>query len=145
MKAGLEKAIALAVKAHEGQRDKAGMPYVLHPLRMMLKMDCEADMIVAVLHDVVEDSEVTLDDLTDLGFSEDITEAVDCLTKRLDESYEDFIERALANPVATKVKIADIEDNMDVRRLGPLTVRDVERLKRYQKMWLRLKGCNDNE
>jgi (p)ppGpp synthase/HD superfamily hydrolase len=143
MKADLEKAIALAVKAHQGQRDKAGMPYVLHPLRMMLKMGCETEMIVAVLHDVVEDSEVTLDDLSDLGFAEEIIRSVDCLTKRQDESYGEFIERALADAVARKVKIADIEDNMDIRRLGPLTVKDVERLKRYQEMWGRLKECAD--
>ena len=144
MKADLEKAIELAVKAHKGQLDKAGMPYVLHPLRMMLKMECETEMIAAVLHDVVEDSEVTLSDLTDMGFSEEITRAVDCLTKTKDEGYEEFIERTQANPVSRKVKIADIEDNMDIRRLGSLTERDVERLKKYQEMWRRLKGCPDS-
>ena len=127
-----------STKSHEGQRDKSGMPYILHPLRVMLKMSTETEMIVAVLHDVVEDSSLNLDDLASVGFSEEILQAIDCLTWRKDESYDEFIERAQANPLSRKVKIADIEDNMDLKRLDTLTEKDVERLKKYHRIWLRL-------
>jgi (p)ppGpp synthase/HD superfamily hydrolase len=145
MKSDLENAIALAVKAHEGQRDKAGMPYVLHPLRIMLKMDSETAMIVAALHDVIEDSEVALSHLSEIGFSEEIVQAVDCVTRRENESYENFVERAQTNPIAKKVKIADLEDNMDLRRLGAITDRDVERLRKYHEIWCRLSGFLNTE
>ena len=134
----LEGAIALAAKSHKGQRDKSGMPYILHPLRVMLKMSTETEMIVAVLHDVVEDSSLNLHDLASVGFSEEILQAIDCLTWRKDESYDEFIGRAQANPLSRKVKIADLEDNMDLKRLGSLTEKDVERLKKYHRIWLRL-------
>ena len=131
----LERAIALAVEAHEGQRDKAGMPYMLHPLRMMLRMVMPEEKIVAVLHDVVEDTPWTLDTLRDQGFSEVIIEAVDGLTRRVEESYDMFIARAARNPLARRVKLADLEDNLDLRRLASLTADDLERLIRYQRAW----------
>ncbi|MGO9118283.1 MAG: GTP pyrophosphokinase [Desulfomonilaceae bacterium] len=138
----LEGAIALAAKSHKGQRDKSGMPYILHPLRVMLKMSTETEMIVAVLHDVVEDSSLSLHDLATMGVSEEILQAIDCLTWRKDESYDEFIERAQANPLSRKVKIADLEDNMDLKRLDSLTEKDVERLKKYHRVWLRLIECS---
>lgn len=138
----LEKAIAIAAQAHQGQKDKVGAPYILHPLRMMLKMDDEKEMIAAILHDVVEDTDWTLRDLAKEGFSEEVLEAVDRLTRRAEESYEEFIERIKPNPIARNVKLADLEDNMDIRRFGNMRDRDVERLKKYQAAWFDLTGTN---
>ncbi len=136
----LEKAIRLAAEAHSGQRDKAGGPYILHPLRMMFTMDTPAERMVAVLHDIVEDTGWTLEALLREGFPEDIVEAVACLTRQQDESYEAFIERAAQHPLARRVKLADLEDNMDARRLETLTQKDQSRMARYLKAWRRLKG-----
>ena len=131
--ATLEEAIALAVRAHQRQKDKAGAPYILHPLRLMLRMDSEPAMMVAVLHDVVEDSQITLENLRELGFPETVVTAVDSLTRRAEESYEAFIDRVKLNPLARKVKLADLEDNMDLRRLHHVTDRDQQRWERYAK------------
>lgn len=138
----LEKAIRIAVEAHSGQADKAGQPYILHPLRMMLRMEDPTAMMAAVLHDVVEDTGWTLEALRREGFSEAVVEAVDGLTRRAKESYEAFIDRAAGHPVARRVKLADLEDNMDIRRLGTLTKKDQARLLRYQKAWRRLKDAD---
>lgn len=129
----LEEAIALAVRVHQGQKDKAGAPYILHPLRVMLAMDSEEAMMVAVLHDVVEDTPITLEDLRAMNFPETVVAAVDILTRRPEESYEAFIERVKVNPLARKVKLADLEDNMDLRRLQHVTDRDKQRWERYAK------------
>jgi len=132
----LEKAIALAVKAHAGQTDKAGQPYILHPLRVMFRLAGETAQIVGVLHDVVEDSEVTFDDLRAMGFAEEVIAALDGVTRRNDETYAEFVARSAQNPVSLQVKRADLEDNMDVRRLPPdPTDRDLQRLRRYRRAW----------
>jgi (p)ppGpp synthase/HD superfamily hydrolase len=132
----IENAITLATEAHRGQPDKNGAPYILHPLRVMTRMQSEPDKIVAVLHDVVEDTPVTIQVLKEKGYSQEVTEAIDCLTKRKGkETYDEFIERCRSNPIALKVKIADLEDNMDIRRLDVLTEEDLERLNRYLKAW----------
>lgn len=136
--AGIEDAIEIAVAAHRGQVDKAGQPYILHPLRLMAQLRDEPAQIAAVLHDVVEDSEWTLDDLRARGFPTEVVTAIDCLTRREGELYEAFIERAAVHPLARRVKLADIDDNLDVRRLDALTERDRERLDRYRRAWLRL-------
>ena len=116
--ATLERAIAIAAEAHAGQRDKAGAPYILHPLRVMLRLGDPVDRIVAVLHDVVEDAPAwPLERLRAEGFSEEVLEAVERLTKRPGEDYEESIERAGAHPIARRVKVADLEDNMDLARL----------------------------
>ena len=104
----LERAIEIAMKAHKGQMDKAGAPYILHPLRVMMSLDSESEMIVGILHDVIEDSAWTAEQLREEGFSEEIIEALDCLTKREGESYEDFIDRAKLTPLSHRVKIADL-------------------------------------
>lgn len=135
----LEDAIALAVEAHRGQRDKAGQTYILHPLRVMMRLEAETARMVAVLHDVVEDSPFTQARLRELGYSEEILDALDHLTKREGETYEAFIERIRPHPLARQVKLADLEDNMDVRRLPALTAKDAERLVRYRAAWARLK------
>ena len=138
--AGLDEALALAVRAHAGQQDKVGRPYILHPLRVMLRLETERAMPVAALHDVVEDSDVTLADLRAMGFAKAIIEAVDCLTKRPGESYAARIERAAANPLARQVKIADLEDNMQLRRQHGLVKHDRARMARYAKAYRRLTG-----
>src|SRR5919206_3594826 len=122
--ATVEDAVSIAARAHRGQRDKAGAPYLLHPLRMMLRMETEPAMMAAVLHDVVEDTDWTLERLREAGFSEEVLEAVDCLTHRDGESYEQFVERVRTNPLARQVKVADLEDNMNVRRMNQLGPRD---------------------
>jgi (p)ppGpp synthase/HD superfamily hydrolase len=134
----LEDAIALAVEAHRGQRDKAGQTYILHPLRLMLRQHGDTARMVAVLHDVVEDSSYTLERLRELGYPEEVLGALDCLTKREGETYEAFIERIRPHALARRVKLSDLEDNMDVRRLPTLTAKDAERLTRYRAAWARL-------
>lgn len=145
----LEDAILLAVLAHKGQRDRADVPYILHPLHVMLEMDHQDEdaMIVAVLHDVVEDTKVTSAYLRSKGYPEHIVEAVDCLTKREDavaagtgvydakgkERYSYFIRRVKQNPLATKVKIADLKHNSDLGRLKKVESWDLARLDRYQR------------
>ena len=128
----LEKAIRIAAQAHEGQRDKAGAPYILHPLRVMMKMATEAEQITAVLHDVVEDTDWTMEGLQDEGFHGEILAALDCLTRRDSEEYGDFIKRVKLNPLAVKVKIADFEDNMDGSRLKEVTEADATRFEKYK-------------
>lgn len=131
----LEEAIALAVEAHRGQRDRSGAPYVLHPLRMMFRVETDAEKVTALLHDVVEDTEWTLEGLRERGFPEEVVEAVDRLTRRDGEEYEAFVQRAAGHPVARRVKIADLEDNMDIRRTGKVDPGDAERLNRYLRAW----------
>ena len=134
----LEDTIALAVEAHRGQVDKGGQPYILHPLRLMLHLGSEVDRIVGVLHDVVEDTHITQEDLKSRGYPTEVLEALDCLTKRSSEEYEDFIQRIKPNPIARRVKLLDLEDNMDVRRLPTMNEEDFQRLKKYRKAWAEL-------
>ena len=133
--ATVEDAISIATQAHKGQTDKAGAPYLLHPLRIMMQMTSEAAMMTAVLHDVVEDTDWTLERLREEGFSDEVLEAVDSLTHREDESYQEFVERVRANPIARQVKIADLEDNMNIRRISQLSAKDLERLEKYHRAW----------
>ena len=135
----LAKAITIAAQAHLGQIDRVGQPYILHPLRAMFRFKTEAEMIVAVLHDVVEDQpDWDLDRLRQAGFSREIVQAVDHVTRRDEETYEAFVERTAKNDLARRVKLADLEDNMDVKRLESLTEQDLDRLARYHRAWLRL-------
>ena len=136
--ADIEEAIRIAVEAHRGQRDRGGAPYILHPLRVMFRVQTEAERMAAVLHDVVEDSAWTLDDLRARGFADEVVRAVDALTRRDGEDYDAFVDRAAAHPVARRVKIADLEDNMDVRRTGHVCEKDADRLNRYLRAWRRL-------
>lgn len=120
----LTDAILIATRAHRTMVDRAGKPYILHPLRVMLRMDTETERIVAVLHDVVEDTWVTLDYLRhERGFSDEVIEALDALTRREGEPYFDYILRVKANPLATKVKLADLADNLDPAREESLGTR----------------------
>ncbi len=135
----LEKAIHFAVRAHEGQKDRYGEVFILHPLRTMMRLDTEMEKIVAVLHDVVEKSDRTLEDLRHEGFSEEVIDAVDRLTKRPGEDYEVHIERARMSPLTRKVKIADLEDNMDPKRIVDFSEDDKKRLERFHRSWAELK------
>jgi (p)ppGpp synthase/HD superfamily hydrolase len=135
----IEDAIALAVTAHKGQRDKSGQPYILHPLRVMFRLESEDARIVAILHDTLEDTDVTSENLRELGYGEHIITALEHLTKQKGESYETFVNRAAQNPLAKQVKLADLEDNMDVRRLSSVSPKDAERLAKYCKAWNQLK------
>ena len=129
----IERAIALAALAHVGQVDKAGAPYILHPLRVMLRLEGMEERIVAVLHDVVEDSDWTLERLRNEGFSEIILQAIDAVSQRPDEDYNEFIVRASKNSIGRRVKLADLEDNSDLSRLTEVTDRDLARLRKYQR------------
>lgn len=146
----LERAIGIAVSAHAGQTQRNGDPYVLHPLRVMLALsqgpgapagdELDSLRIVAVLHDVVEDTDWTFDQLRDEGFSDEVLTALDSVTKRDGEDYADFVERSAAHPLGLRVKLADLEDNLDVRRLPTWKDKDGKRLEKYLKAWRRLKG-----
>ena len=129
----LDRAIELAKQHHEGQTDKAGKPYIEHPLRVMNQVESEEEKIVAVLHDIVEDTDISLDDLRSEGFSEEVVSAVECLTKQDGENYDSYIERISFNPLAVKIKLADLEDNRDLTRLPEVTDKDLERIEKYDK------------
>jgi hypothetical protein len=129
----LDRAIVIAVKAHENQIDKAGAPYVLHPLRMMLRLSTNEERITAVLHDVIEDCGVTLEELRAEGFPEAVIEAIDSVTRRSDESYEAFVLRAVKNPIGRHVKLVDLQDNSDLSRIANPTAHDYERIKKYRR------------
>ena len=135
----IDKALRIACVAHAGQVDKGGAPYILHPLRLAMSFHDTTLQVVALLHDVVEDSKVTLDGLRDVGFSDAIVSAVDALTRRKDETYDDFIDRAARNHIAVQVKIEDLKDNMDVTRLDILTKDDLNRLVKYKNAYTFLK------
>lgn len=134
----VEKSLKIALIAHEGQRDKAGLPYILHPLRLMQKMHNELEMSSALLHDVLEDSHFTPEKLREEGIPEDVIDVLLYLTKKRNETYEEFIERASNNEIAVKVKKADLEDNINILRLKEVKDKDIERLKKYHVAWNKL-------
>ena len=128
----LERAIAIAAAAHAGQVDKAGAPYILHPLRVMLGLSTLHERIAAVLHDVVEDSAVTLEDLRSEGFPDEVVTAIDALTKRPGETRRIAAARAALDPLARAVKLADNADNMDLSRISNPSEADYARLQEYR-------------
>ncbi len=134
----LERAIEIAARAHAGQVDKAGAPYILHPLKVMLRVSGPAERIAAVLHDVVEDTDWTLEQLATEGFSVEVIDAVDALTRRVGETYEALVLRAGAHPIGRAVKLADLAENMDLTRFAAPSARDHERLERYRRAVLLL-------
>lgn len=137
----LERAVEIAREAHRGQLDKSGEEYIGHPLRVMAAGATLEEKIVGVLHDVVEDSSWTLGMLSDEGFSQEVIDALRCLTKLPEgESYDKFIARIKSNPLAVAVKLNDLSDNMDIRRLPYLSDKDVKRLKKYLKAYKQLSG-----
>jgi (p)ppGpp synthase/HD superfamily hydrolase len=143
---GIEDAIALAVVSHSGQTDKYNQPYILHVLGVAGRVRSIEEKTVAFLHDVVEDTDTTFADLIERGFSERIVEAVDCLTRRKGESYDAFVERIAPNPLARAVKLADLEDNMDIRRSSrPMKEKDAERMEKYRTAWQYLAALHSGE
>ncbi len=128
----LERAITIAAQAHQGQTDKAHEPYILHPIRVMLRLSTPDERMAAVLHDVLEDTDWSRTDLEREGFSRAVLDAVEALTRRSDETYEDFLHRVSLNPIALRVKLADLEDNLDASRIAQPTDRDVRRMEKYR-------------
>ncbi len=139
MTADLNDAIALAVKAHKDQTDKAGANYILHPIRLMMQCGNATEMMAAILHDVVEDSEYTLENLREMNFSEEVIRAVDCLSQRRGEDYFKFIDRCASNEIARKVKLLDLQDNLDVSRLKKWSMMANIRTANYFKAYKKLK------
>lgn len=133
MKKLLEKAIQIAVNAHFGQKDKAGNPYIFHPLRVMNRCNTLEEKIVAILHDTIEDTNISPEILKEEGFPDYIIEAILAVTKQEEETYEDFVRRASKNPISCNVKIVDIKDNLDVSRLSEVKEKEAVRLNKYIK------------
>jgi (p)ppGpp synthase/HD superfamily hydrolase len=132
--ATIEKALQIAARAHDGQKEKEGLPYILHPLRVMMSVEGEEAQIVGVLHDVIEDTSVTADDLRQEGFSDKIVAAVLCVTHPKDEAYADYVVRCKGNEIARRVKLADLQDNARLNRtlLRPQRFEaDIARLQKY--------------
>ena len=135
----LERAIEIATEAHKGQFDKAGNDYIHHPLRVMAAGKSTEEKIVGVLHDVVEDTDWSFERLAEEGFSSEVIEALRCVTKLSEsEPYDKFIARVKANPLAVAVKLNDLSDNMDIRRLDELTEKDFKRLQKYHRAYKQL-------
>ncbi|MCM1139879.1 MAG: GTP pyrophosphokinase [Muribaculum sp.] len=132
-------AYKICATAHAGQTDKVGMPYHLHPDRVAARCSTDAETIVALLHDTIEDTDITPEYLLCKGFPQYIVDGVLSVTKREGESYEDFVARAKQNPIGRMVKIHDLEDNMDLRRLDELTDEMVARQRKYLKAYHFLK------
>lgn len=143
MKSLLAKAIALASEKHTGQFDKGGMPYILHPLKVMhyLKSDDMELMCIAVMHDVVEDTDVTFKDLEDMGFTPRVISALRLVTKMPGQTHKEYVDGIKSNLDAIAVKLADLRHNSDIRRLKGITDKDVARMKKYNTMYLELKDC----
>lgn len=131
----LEKAIQIAVKCHDGQKDKAGRPYILHPLHLMNNVSNEEEKIVAILHDVIEDSDYTFEDLRKDGFKENIIDALMLLTHNKDVDYFEYIDNIKNNKIAKTIKIQDLKHNLDITRLDNLDEKAIENLKKYFKAY----------
>lgn len=132
-----KKALRLCFDSHKDQVDKTGMPYVFHPFHLAEQMDDEISTVCALLHDVVEDTDTTLEDLASMGFPTEVIDALTLLTHAPEVPYMDYVERISTNPIATKVKIADLTHNSDLTRMDPTEI-DEYALKRNEKYKLAL-------
>lgn len=134
--------LVFATNKHDGQFDKAGKPYILHPLKVMhyLKSDDEELMCIALGHDLMEDCDVKAADLLDLGFTYRVISAILALTRHPDDTYEQYKEQVKANPDAVRVKMADLRHNSDIRRLKGVTEKDIKRMVKYNEFYLELKA-----
>ncbi len=141
----IAKAVELAARAHAGQKDKSGNPYLLHPLRVMLQMHSLEERLVAILHDVVEDSDLTPADLLSAGFPVAVVEAIECISRKADESYEQFIDRVSRNRLAAKVKVEDLRDNLDLTRLPVLSENDFTRVTKYHRALVSLRDADTSD
>ena len=128
-----KKAMMICFEVHKNQKDKSGMPYVFHPFHLAEQMETEEEICTALLHDVAEDSDYTIEDLAKEGFSEEIIEALGLLTHEKSVPYMDYIAALKENPIARKVKLADLAHNSDIGRLDVVTEKDLKRLEKYQK------------
>lgn len=126
-----KKALTLCFAAHKDQTDKSGIPYVFHPFHLAEQMDSELTTVVALLHDVVEDSEYTLADLTDMGFPAEVTDAVALMTHGEGVPYLDYVAKIRENPIARKVKLADLRHNSDLSRLDRVDAKALARVEKY--------------
>lgn len=129
----------VAIKVHDGQVDKGGKSYIYHPSRVGARCSSLESKIIALLHDTVEDWNIASEYFLFMGFPHDIVDAVLSVTSKKREDYFDFIQRCKANTIGRIVKVADLEDNMDITRLKELTEKDIERLKKYHKAYIMLK------
>ena len=134
----LRHAINIAIKAHDKQLDRNGKPYITHPFRVMESGQTLEEKIVGILHDVIEDTHLTLSDLSAEGFDNVIIDAVDALSKMENEEYDHYIARVEKNNLAVRVKLNDLTDNMDVRRLDEITDDDIVRMRKYIKAYNQL-------
>ena len=128
----IDIALAIAKKAHAGQVDKADIDYIQHPLYVASLVKTEQEKAVALLHDVIEDSDVTADDLLAVGLSNEVVTAVQILTKKKGQSYQEYLEKVKSNNLARIVKLADLKHNSDLSRLKSVTNTDYERVKKYK-------------
>ena len=138
--------IVLATNAHAGQFDKAGKPYILHPIRVLsrVKSDDEIVQAAAILHDVIEDTPTTYQDIRNLGGTDELIEVVKAVTKVPGETQEEYEERVMSNRKAMIVKMADLEDNSDISRLKGVTEKDIKRTIKYHMLYLKLKENLEN-
>lgn len=128
-----KKAMRLCFEKHKDQVDKENVPYVFHPYTVAFNMDDEDSTIVALLHDVIEDTDTTIEEIEEMGFSNEVIEALKLLTHDKSVDYFDYINLIKANPLATKVKLADLEHNSDITRLDEVTQKDLDRIEKYKK------------
>lgn len=129
----VDLALSIARKTHEGQLDKAGVDYIEHPIYVASQVDTEEEKAVALLHDVIEDSPVSAEELLQAGLPETVVTAVHVLTKKKEQDYQTYLETVKKNPLARVVKLADLKHNSDLSRLSSITEKDRERLKKYKK------------
>ena len=138
----LGKVLVLATNAHAGQFDRGGKPYILHPLKVMhyLKTDDEELQCIALLHDVVEDTDTSWKDLEAIGCTERVLNAVRALTKLPGQTYDEYKETVFANEDAMRVKLCDLRHNTDIRRLKGVTQKDIERIAKYNRFFLEIQA-----
>lgn len=128
-----KKALKLCFEAHKNQTDKSGMPYVFHPFYLAEQMQTEETTIVALLHDLVEDTDYTIEDLTSIGFDKNITDAIALMTHADDVAYMDYVREIKNNPIAKAVKLADLKHNSDLTRLDSIDEKALNRREKYLK------------
>ena len=126
-----KKALSLCFEAHKNQLDKSGMPYVFHPFHLAEQMETEETVVVALLHDIVEDTDYTIDDLKNMGFPNTVTDAIALMTHDANTEYMDYVARIKTNPIAKAVKLADLRHNSDTTRLDKVTEKDLKRVEKY--------------
>ena len=129
----VDLALSIARQAHEGQLDKAGVDYIEHPIYVASQVDTEEEKAVALLHDVIEDSSVTAEELLNAGLPETVVTAIQILSKKKGQDYQTYLENVKSNPLARVIKLADLKHNSDLSRLSSVTDKDLERLEKYKK------------